>query len=271
MQKVWALDAASAQTSVKTQERQVQTPRHPPPATPIIVTSSTNSSTLRQPFVAYIPFSWMDASRPEETATLPLEDHAAAKGDLPGNDDDEQRRVENARLAVVPPYWQHRRYESYTSANIVRPPAIILEDHTEDLETNCQTPLWAKEVSLQDYVVVSGNNIPSVGDYVVWTCTIKTLDVGPSSSSTLFNFSSLAEFLLHASLQGGSITIRKRSIFYRALKSQAQILCPSAESSPRYSEFEELRRQLLITFPNAGAAMPPLPPKSIFRKKDQYY
>lgn len=158
----------------------------------------------------------MDASRPEETATLSLEDHADAK------DDDEQRRVENARLAVVPPYWQHRRYESYTSANIVRPPAIILEDHTEDLETNCQTPLWAKEVSFQDYVVVSGNNIPSVGDYVVWTCTIKTLDVGPSSTSTPFNFSSLAEFLLHASLQGGSIIIRKRSIFYQALRSQAQ-------------------------------------------------
>lgn len=136
----------------------------------------------------------MDASRPEETATLPQKAPAAAKGDLPENDD-EQRRVENARLAVVPPYWQHRRYESYTSANIVRPPAIVLEDHTEDLEINCQSPLWAKEVSLQDYVVVSGN-IPSVGDYVVWTCTIKTLDVGPSFSSTPFNFSSLAEFLL---------------------------------------------------------------------------
>lgn len=120
----------------------------------------------------------MDASRPEETATLPLEEPAAAvKEDLPGDDDDdEETRAENARLAVVPPYWQHRRYESYASANIVRPPAIILEDHTEDLEQNC---LWAKEVSLQDYVVVSGN-IPSVGDYVVWTCTIKTLDVGPS-------------------------------------------------------------------------------------------
>lgn len=191
------------------------TPRHPN------CYILTNSSTLRQPFAAYIPFSWMDASRPEETATLPLEAPAAAKGDLPGNDDDEQRRVENAQLAVVPPYWQHRRYESYTSTNIVRPPAIILEDHTEDWETNRQTPLWAKEVSLQDYVVVSGN-IPSVGDYVVWTCTIKTLDVGPSSSSTPSNFSSLAEFLLHASLQGGSITMRKRSIFYQALKSQAK-------------------------------------------------
>lgn len=123
----------------------------------------------------------MDASRREESPTPPPEESAAAKGDSPGDDDGEHRRAENARLAVVPPYWQHRRYESYASANIVRPPAIILEDHTEDLEPDCRTPLWAKEVSLQDYVVVSGN-IPSVGDYVVWTCAIKTLDVGPSSS-----------------------------------------------------------------------------------------
>lgn len=123
----------------------------------------------------------MDTSRPEETATLHLEEPAVAKGD------DDEQRTENARLAVVPPYWQHRRYESYASANIVRPPAIILEDHTEDLETNCRTPLWAKEVSLTDYVVVSGN-IPSVGDYVVWTCTIETLDVGPFVLFNPFQF-----------------------------------------------------------------------------------
>ncbi len=40
----------------------------------------------------------------------------------------------------------------------------------------------------------------------------------------------------------------------------------SAYHSARYSEFEDLRRKLLITFPNAGAAMPPLPPKSVLRK-----
>ena len=32
----------------------------------------------------------------------------------------------------------------------------------------------------------------------------------------------------------------------------------------RYSEFDDLREKLLITFPNAVAAMPPLPPKSVF-------
>lgn len=34
----------------------------------------------------------------------------------------------------------------------------------------------------------------------------------------------------------------------------------------RYSEFQDLRRKLLITFPNAVAAMPPLPPKSVIRE-----
>lgn len=76
----------------------------------------------------------------------------------------------------VPPYWQHRRYESYASANIVRPTPIILEDRTEH-PSECTSPLWAKGVLLDGYAVVSGK-LPSLGDYVVWSCTIATLDVG---------------------------------------------------------------------------------------------
>ena len=33
----------------------------------------------------------------------------------------------------------------------------------------------------------------------------------------------------------------------------------------RYSEFDELRAKLCVTFPNSKGAMPPLPPKSIIR------
>ena len=75
----------------------------------------------------------------------------------------------------VPLHWQHRRYESYASANIVRPPAIILEDRT-DQPLECTSPLWAKGVLVDSYVVVSGK-MPSIGDYVVWNCKITTLDV----------------------------------------------------------------------------------------------
>ncbi|KAI9892364.1 MAG: PX domain-containing protein ypt35 [Vezdaea aestivalis] len=34
----------------------------------------------------------------------------------------------------------------------------------------------------------------------------------------------------------------------------------------RYSEFDQLRQKLLLTYPNAGAAMPSLPPKSFISK-----
>lgn len=35
----------------------------------------------------------------------------------------------------------------------------------------------------------------------------------------------------------------------------------------RYSEFDDLRKKLLMTFSNANGAMPPLPPKSLICKQ----
>lgn len=86
-------------------------------------------------------------------------------------------------FSTVPPYWQHRHYESYTSVDVIRPPAIILVDHTET-EPECSSPLWAKAAFLEDYVMVSGS-FASVGDYIVWSCKIDTLDVGVSCLSLL--------------------------------------------------------------------------------------
>ncbi|KAF2875005.1 Phox homologous domain-containing protein, partial [Massariosphaeria phaeospora] len=37
---------------------------------------------------------------------------------------------------------------------------------------------WAKQVTIDDYVVVSGT-APGLGAYVVWNCTVETLDGGP--------------------------------------------------------------------------------------------
>lgn len=77
--------------------------------------------------------------------------------------------------SIVPPYWQHRRFESYASVNIPKPAPITLEDHTE--ETSEQTgSLWAKSVLIDDYVVIQGT-VPSLRDYTVWNCKIDTLDV----------------------------------------------------------------------------------------------
>ena len=97
---------------------------------------------------------------------------------------------------LIPPYWQHRRQFSHASvvsnASFTgRPPPIILEDHTEELDGQ-KSPLWAKSVAIDNHVVVSGN-ITGVGDYVVWICKVFTLDVGALSFFTLnlsMNFTS---------------------------------------------------------------------------------
>ncbi|KAJ4992074.1 px domain-containing protein [Stagonosporopsis vannaccii] len=124
------------------------------------------------------------------------------------------------RNSVVPPYWQRHerngsRLSSYTSDAGAR---IVLEDHTDEGSEQCKV-LWAKHVTIDDYVVVSGTapglGAYSPGQYVVWNCTVETLD-------------------------GGPMKIRKR-----------------------YSEFEDLHRKLIKTFPHAVGSMPQFPPKSV--------
>ena len=88
-----------------------------------------------------------------------------------------QRDYEAPRLRTnIPPYWQHQR--AVSNASIVsngNPPPITLEDHTAET-TDLQSPLWARTVIVEGYVVVSGS-VKGIGDYVVWTCKINTLDV----------------------------------------------------------------------------------------------
>ncbi|KAI9719993.1 MAG: hypothetical protein M1812_003118 [Candelaria pacifica] len=117
---------------------------------------------------------------------------------------------------LSPPYWQHQRFDSNASIDSIRPTrrlGITLEDHTEE-SSEQSGAVWAKSVTIEDHVVISGSRT-GVGAYVVWNCTVETLD-------------------------GGPMKIRKR-----------------------YSEFDELRAQLLKTFPKAETSMPPLPPKSV--------
>ncbi|KAF2234949.1 PX-domain-containing protein [Viridothelium virens] len=78
----------------------------------------------------------------------------------------------------APPYWYaHQRSNSsasYTSTNLIPPPQITLEDHTEDGSEQCKS-LWARHVSIDDFVIVSGNRA-GVGAYVVWNCIVETLN-----------------------------------------------------------------------------------------------
>ena len=52
---------------------------------------------------------------------------------------------------------------------------ITLEDHTEDPTSETTKGLWAKSVTIDDYIIVKGTS--GIGAYVVWTCKIGTLDV----------------------------------------------------------------------------------------------
>lgn len=79
--------------------------------------------------------------------------------------------------AVVPPYWcRHERNISHVSQSSLSGAAhITLEDHTADPNSETSRGLWASSVAIDDHVVVRG--MTGVGSYVVWNCTIQTLDV----------------------------------------------------------------------------------------------
>lgn len=108
---------------------------------------------------------------------------------------------------------------SYHSLLQDRPAAILLEDHSEEHNQQTQS-CWARSVSIDDYIIVSGPT--GIGAYVVWHLTVSTL-------------------------KGGDLEIRKR-----------------------YSEFDQLRTDLVRSFVDAEAMIPDLPRKSVvsrFRPK----
>ena len=91
--------------------------------------------------------------------------------------------------SLVPPYWSHQRYESYSSVQASKPPPITLEDHTEE-PSEQSGAVWARSVTVDDHVLVSGA-VPSVGSFVVWNCRIDTLQVGlrlPPARLSLMGF-----------------------------------------------------------------------------------
>lgn len=84
----------------------------------------------------------------------------------------------------VPPYWGHYRDASRASQTSLDGSAgIALEDHTEDPNSDTSRGLWAKSVTVDDYVIVQGKT--GVGAYVVWNCKIQTLEVRDSPAPPL--------------------------------------------------------------------------------------
>jgi hypothetical protein len=111
-----------------------------------------------------------------ETATSESVSHCTPS---PAQDGASPATVRPERNSVVPPYWHTRdrgasRLSSYSTDAGAR---IQLEDHTHEGSDQCKV-LWARSVVVDDYVVVSGT-APALGAYVVWNCTVETLDVSP--------------------------------------------------------------------------------------------
>lgn len=123
--------------------------------------------------------------------------HYDSPDDFPDDEAQENGSPSNAE-PLVPPYWQHRRDESYTSIAINRPPPITLEDHTEEPSEQSRS-LWAKGVIVDDYVTVSGN-VAGVGDYVVWNCKVETLDVS-SLFALVLGIASMEDALEYPSIR----------------------------------------------------------------------
>lgn len=93
--------------------------------------------------------------------------------------------VRPERNSIVPPYWQRReRSDSRLSCNSAdaRGSPIRLEDHTDEDSEQCKA-LWARSVTIDDYVVVGSGTTPALGAYVVWNITVDTLNVSSPQGS----------------------------------------------------------------------------------------
>jgi hypothetical protein len=82
--------------------------------------------------------------------------------------------------APAPAFWstRHARSASYHSIIHTGSGPIQLEDHSEEQHEQSQA-CWARSVTVDDYTVVSGTS--GIGAYVVWHCTVSTLEGGDMS------------------------------------------------------------------------------------------
>lgn len=107
----------------------------------------------------------------DSTATKPSDDESIAAADIA-----ESVKPAPQSSQTPPPFWQHQRSVSHLSqTSLDRPRPITLRDRTGSLSST-NGALWAKSISIEDYVIVRGN-LTGIGAYVVWTCTVQTLDV----------------------------------------------------------------------------------------------
>lgn len=102
------------------------------------------------------------------------ESQPGVQAESSGNDDASKR----LSYQTAPPYWLRNRSATLsTVGSSDRGPAITLKDNTEE-SPRPHNQLWARSITIDDYVVIQGNSI-GIGAYVVWICKVETLDGSP--------------------------------------------------------------------------------------------
>ncbi|KIW87667.1 uncharacterized protein Z519_11641 [Cladophialophora bantiana CBS 173.52] len=113
-----------------------------------------------------VPIAALDPDQQRQRSVVsPVFDHAEPSGEQPRSS------------STPPPYWQPSREPSFDELSSTRPPPIALEDHTLSREPS-RAALWAKSITIDEYVIVQGNPT-GVGAYVVYNINVQTLDGGP--------------------------------------------------------------------------------------------
>lgn len=153
----------------------------------LFVSSSAHPIPVHQtsPSLTGLPLAW---SRWMESSSCSSSPHASTNGSLaePSAASLMAQRESNPNVessALIPPYWhRHQRGDSLISvdSNRLSNPFIRLVDNTIPGEASEQSKgLWAKTAQIDEHVVIRGS-APGIGDYVVWTCKVETLNVSAS-------------------------------------------------------------------------------------------
>lgn len=106
---------------------------------------------------------------------------------------------DNAEPPVSPPYWQLAKARadsnlsdvpsasrpSIRNKNRLSGPIRLFDNSEEDSSDNARA-CWARSARIDDYVIISGSKSKAgLGSYVVWNCTVETLNVSRNSTSAL--------------------------------------------------------------------------------------
>ncbi|GAB7344588.1 hypothetical protein MBLNU457_3083t2 [Dothideomycetes sp. NU457] len=129
--------------------------------------------------------------KPAATSTADSTDQAIVT-DIHAQDEDNSESVTSEDNDTVvastdtaiednpPPFWnKHGRSASsvsYQSISHLRPPNITLEDHSDEDDESGRA-CWAKHAAVDSWVVISGAT--GIGAYVVWNCTVETINGAP--------------------------------------------------------------------------------------------